>query len=599
MTKTIPKRDEVNIQDKWNIEELYANDEEWFKDYNRLKEEIPSIRKYKGKLGQSPKTLSECLKEEENIRRLADKIVVYAHLKNDEDTTNNYYSGRFDMASNLYSQMNSEFSFIKPEIINIEQDKLEEFLQHKELKPYSFKIKEIIRLKPHMLSHEEEKLMALASDPLSGSSKIFTVLNNGDIKFPIIIDEDGNEIQITHARYSNLIRSQDREVRKEAFEKYMNVYKEFKNSFSTTLSTHIKSSIFNSKVRKYNSSIEHYLNYDNVDTEIYDNLLNSVNNNLKALHKYVSLRKKVLGVDQLHVYDLYTNLVKNFDKKYTFDEAKDMMIESLFPLGKDYTGIVKKAIKDGWIDKYENLGKRSGAYSSGSYDSFPYILLNFNGSINSVFTLAHEMGHSVHTYYSKTNQPYTYADYKIFVAEVASLTNEALLNHYLLNKVDSNEEKLFLINQELEKIRGTLFRQCLFAEFEKRVYEEAEAGKPLTADYMSELYRDLNRRWYGDDIIIDEPINYEWARIPHFYYNFYVYKYCIGISCANTLAEKIINGESGAVDKYINKFLKAGGSDYPVEILKSAGVDISSPEPIERTISYFTSLVDDFDRMST
>ncbi len=597
LTKTLPKRDEINKQDKWNIEDLYSNDELWLKDYNKIKEEISNIKKFKGRLHESAKVLSECIKEEERIKRLADKVFVYAHLKNDEDTTNNFYSGRFDMAYGLISKMTSEFAFIIPEILKIDKKTIKKFLESEELKPYSFKIKETIRLKPHMLSSEEEKLLALATEPLSGAQKIFTILNNGDMKFPTIEDEDGYEIQLTHGRYSNFIRSYDRRVRKDAFDNYMSVYKEYKNSLAAALTTHIKGSIFNSKARKYNSAIEHYLNYDNVDISIYNNLLNSVNNNLNALHKYMKLRKKVLEVDELHIYDIYAPLVKNFNKKYTFDEAKEEVIKSLSPLGNEYVSIVNKAIKDRWIDKYENVGKRSGAYSSGSYDSFPYILLNFNGNINSMFTLAHEMGHSLHTYYSINNQPYTYADYKIFVAEVASLTNEALLYDYLMKKSDSSEEKLYLINQELEKIRGTLFRQCMFAEFEKKIFEYAEEGNPLTADYFSEIYYKLNKRWFGDDIIIDEPIFYEWARIPHFYYNFYVYKYCIGISCANTVAKKILEGESGAIDRYINNFLKAGGSNYPVEILKSTGVDISTPEPIDSTIKYFSDLVDEFENL--
>ncbi len=595
--KTLPNRSDVNKEDTWNLEALYSNEEAWRKDFDILKSSVHKISLYKGRLSESADVLYSCLKEMEEMKRLADKVFVYAHLSYDQDTTNSNFSGLLEMATGLISKMSGEMSFVVPEILSIEESKLQEFLKDDNLKFYSYTIQEIVRLKPHTLTPQEEKLMALASEPLSGGMKVFSVLNNGDIRFPSIRDESGEQTLITHSRYTNFLMSPNRDIRKTSFRKYMGVYRDYRNSFAATLGNHVKSSVFKSHARNYRTSREHYLNYDNVSTDIYDNLINTVDKRLSSVHRYCDLRKKVLGVDELHLYDMYVPLIKDFDKEYSFDEALDMVVSSLSKMGEEYLSIVKQGIKDRWIDKYENVGKRSGAFSFGCYDSYPYILLNYNGSLNSVFTLAHEMGHSMHSYYSNHNQPYTYAGYKIFVAEVASLTNETILYDYLVNKSNSKEEKLFLVNHELEKIRGTLFRQCMFAEFEKTMFEASESGKPLTSDYLSETYHTLNKKWFGPNVVIDDLIDYEWARVPHFYYNFYVYKYCIGISCANTLAKKIINSEDGAVDRYINNFLKAGGSDYPINILKSAGVDISTPEPIEDTANLFDSLLDEFESL--
>ncbi len=595
--KTLPDRSEVKKEDTWNLEALYSDGDDWKRDFDLLDSRINKISSYRGRLSESPDVLYSCLSEIDDIKRFADKIFVYAHLLYDQDTTNNESSGKLEMITGLISRMSGELSFVVPEILCIDESKMNEFLQDDKLKFYDFYLREIIRLRPHTLTPSEEKLLALASDPLGGGMKIFSILNNGDIRFPSIVNEDGEQVLISHSRYSTFLMSPNRDIRKTSFEKYMGVYKDYKNSFAGTLGNHVKSSVFKSRARHYSSSREHYLNYDNVGVDIYDNIIKAVENRLDSLHRYCNLRKKVLNVDDLHLYDMYVPLVSEFDKKYSFDEAQEIVINSVSKMGDEYSSIYCQGLKDRWVDKYENKGKRSGAFSFGCYDSYPYVLLNFNGSLNSVFTLAHEMGHSMHTYYTNHNQPYTYSLYKIFVAEVASLTNEALLYDYLINRVESKDEKLFLVNHELEKIRGTLFRQCMFAAFERDMFQASESGQPLTAKFLSDSYHNLNKKWFGPDVVIDELIDYEWARIPHFYYNFYVYKYCIGISCANTLAKKIINSESGAVDRYINNFLKAGGSNYPVDILKSAGVDISTPRPIEDTADLFDSLLKEFESL--
>ncbi len=597
MVKTLPKRKDVKKEDQWNLEDFYKNDDEWLKDFKELSESYKKILKFKGKLSHSAETLANCIKELNEIERKTDNVYVYAFLKSDEDLSNSFYAGRLSQIKSLVAKISGEMSYIIPEIFKISNKTMDKFLKNDCIKPYSFFFEDILRLKPHILSEEEEKILALASEALGGAYNLFSTFNNGDLKFPIIKDETGEEVTITHGRYTSFLISNDRNVRKAAFENYYQVYKTYNNTFATMLENHIKSNVFKSSIRKFNSAIEHYLSDDNVPETVYDNLIKTVCNNLDALHKYMKLRKKVLGFDELHLYDVFVPLVNEYSRKFTFDEATEIVLKAIQPMGEEYVSIAKKAIEQRWIDKYENEGKNSGAYSSGSYDSYPYILMNFSGNINDVFTYVHEMGHSIHSYFSKANQPYIYSRYKAFVAEVASTFNEALLTNYLMKNATSKEEKMFLLNQEIEKIRGTLYRQAMFADFEKKIYNEVERGNSLTSDSLCEMYRELNKKWFGDDVFIDEQINYEWARIPHLYYNFYVYKYCIGISCATTLAEKVISGNKDIIPQYINNFLKAGSSNYPIEILKSAGVDISTPEPVEKTLKYFSKLVDELEKL--
>ncbi|MFW6034889.1 MAG: oligoendopeptidase F, partial [Halothermotrichaceae bacterium] len=447
------------------------------------------------------------------------------------------------------------------------------------------------------LSAKEEKILAMAGDIVQGPGNIFGMLNNADLEFPTIEDKNGEEIRVTHGRFIDFMQSKDRQVRKDAFSALYSKYDEFDNTFATTLNTAVKGHIFNAKARNYNSALAAALDEDNVSTDVYNNLIKTVKENIEPMYKYVNLRKKVLGVDELHIYDIYTPLVQEVEMEIPFTEAKEIVAEGVKPLGDEYINILQKGYDSGWIDVFENKGKRSGAYSSGCYGVHPYVLLNYTDTLNNVFTLAHEMGHALHTYYSNENQPFVYANYKIFVAEVASTLNETLLIHYLLEKTDDEDKQKYLINHYLEQFRGTVYRQTMFAEFEKIIHEKAEEGIPLTSQFLKETYHRLNEEYYGPDIIIDEQIDLEWARIPHFYYNFYVYKYATGFSAATALASKIIENGQTAVDSYLN-FLKSGNSDYPINLLKTAGVDMSSPDPIETAIGTFREFVDKFEQLS-
>ncbi len=595
--KELPAREEIAEELTWRLEDIFASDEEWEKQFKETKELIPKVKEYEGKLGESADTLYQALKLQDEIGMKLGKLYTYAHMRYDQDTTNSFYQGLNDRASNLYTQVGSALAFMVPEILGIDEDKLKSFLkENEELRLYEKALDEITRQRPHVLSAKEEALLAQASEVASAPSNTFGMLNNADLKFPAVKDENGEEVEVTHGRYIRFLESSDRSVRKEAFEAVYDTYGKFKNTFASTLSGTIKKDNFYAQVRNYETARQAALDSNNIPESVYDNLVGTVNDHLDLLHRYVKLRKKVLGVDELHMYDLYTPLVKEVKMEIPYEEAKKNVIEGLAPLGSEYQDILKEGFENRWIDVEENKGKRSGAYSSGTYGTNPYILLNWQDNVNNLFTLAHELGHSVHSYYSRKTQPYPYANYSIFVAEVASTTNEALLNDYMLEHTDDKKEKLYLLNHYLEGFRGTVFRQTMFAEFEHKIHQMVQNGEALTPDVLEKEYYELNKKYFGDDIVIDKEIGLEWARIPHFYYNYYVYQYATGFSAAAALSNQILEEGQPAVDRYLD-FLKAGSSDYPIEVLKKAGVDMTSAKPIEEALSVFEEKLTEMEKL--
>ncbi|AVX06868.1 oligoendopeptidase F [Bacillus sp. Y-01] len=595
--KKLPSRSEIKVEDTWKLEDIFASDDAWEKEFEEVKALIPQMEKFKGKLGESAQTLYDALQEQDELTKRVSKLYTYAHMRYDQDTTNSFYQGLNDRIKTLYTQIASALSYVTPEILSIEESKIKQYMvEHKELKLYAHALDEITRERPHILSESEEALLAQASEVLGSSSNTFGMLNNADLEFPSIKDENGEEVEITHGRYIRFLESSDRRVRKEAFKAVYETYGKFKNTFASTLSGTVKKDNFSARVRHYNSARHSALSTNNIPEEVYDNLVKTVNDNLHLLHRYIDLRKKVLGIEELHMYDLYTPLVKDVKMEVTYEEAKDYILKGLKPLGEDYLNVLKEGFENRWVDVHENKGKRSGAYSSGTYGTNPYILMNWQDNVNNLFTLAHEFGHSVHSYYTRKTQPYPYGDYSIFVAEVASTCNEALLNDYLLKTIDDEKQRLYLLNHYLEGFRGTVFRQTMFAEFEHDVHVRAQNGEPLTPELLTKLYYDLNKKYFGDNLVIDEEIGLEWARIPHFYYNYYVYQYATGFSAAAALSKQILEEGDAAVERYVG-FLKSGSSDYPIEVLKKAGVDMTTSQPIEEALAVFEEKLTEMERL--
>ncbi|MBT2688330.1 oligoendopeptidase F [Bacillus sp. ISL-47] len=586
--KKLPARNEIAAEDTWRLEDVFSTDDEWDKEYKEVEKLIPQAGTYQGKLGASAETLYEALQFQDHLLSRLGKLYTYAHMRYDQDTTNSFYQGMDDRIKNLYSEAASTLAYIVPELLAVDEQKISGFLEEKkELQLYKHSLEEINLQRPHVLSAEQEALLAQASEVLGASSNTFGMLNNADLEFPSINDENGEEVEITHGRFIRFLESDDQRVRHDAFKAVYNTYGKFRNTFASTLSGNVKKDNFNARIRNYDSARHAALAANNIPESVYENLVNTVNNNLHLLHRYVKLRKKVLGVDELHMYDLYTPLVKEVKMEIPYNEAKDLILKGLKPLGEDYLRILKEGFDNRWVDIHENKGKRSGAYSSGTYGTNPYILMNWQDNVNNLFTLAHEFGHSVHSYYTRKHQPYPYGNYSIFVAEVASTCNEALLNDYLLKTIDDDKKRLYLLNHYLEGFRGTVFRQTMFAEFEHLIHTKAQSNEALTADSLTKAYYELNKKYFGEeDIVIDEEIGLEWSRIPHFYYNYYVYQYATGYSAATALSKQILDEGQPAVDRYI-EFLKSGSSDYPIEVLKKAGVDMTSSKPIEDACKVF------------
>jgi oligoendopeptidase F len=596
--KKLPGRNEVATEDTWRLEDIFANDEAWEKEFNEVKEQLPGVQEFQGKLGENADQLYNALQLQDKLLERLGRLYTYAHMRYDQDTTNSFYQGLDDRIKNLYSQAGSALAYIVPEILAVDEDKIKGFLQEKEeLKLYEHALEEINLQRPHVLSAEQEALLAEASEVMSSPSNTFGMLNNADLEFPSIKDENGEEVEITHGRYIRFLESEDRRVREDAFKAVYKTYGSFKNTFSSTLSGNIKKDNFNARVRKYDSARHAALAANNIPESVYENLVNTVNDNLHLLHRYVKLRRKVLGVEKLHMYDLFTPLVKNVKMEIPYAEAKDYVLKGLEPLGEEYNNVLKEGFENRWVDVYENKGKRSGAYSSGAYGTNPYILMNWQDNVNNLFTLAHEFGHSVHSYYTRKTQPYPYGSYSIFVAEVASTCNEALLNDYMLKTIDDEQKRLYLLNHYLEGFRGTVFRQTMFAEFEHMIHQKAQNNEALTADSLTKDYYELNKKYFGEeDIVIDEEIGLEWSRIPHFYYNYYVYQYATGFSAATALSKQILEEGQPAVERYI-EFLKSGSSDYPIEVLKKAGVDMTSSTPIEEALKVFEEKLNEMEAL--
>ncbi|MDY0406172.1 oligoendopeptidase F [Virgibacillus sp. 179-BFC.A HS] len=596
-TKELPKRSEIPEEKTWKLEDIFPTDDAWEEELSSLKKDIPQIKAFQGKLAESADTVYDLFKKQDELAERIGKLYAYAHMRYDQDTTNSFYQALNAKAQNVLTLASSSMSFIVPELLSIEPEKMKSFLDENEkLREYKHTIDEIERERAHILSEKEEAILAAASEPLSSSSETFSMLNNADLSFPTIKNENGEEVDLTHGRYSTLMESKDRRVRKDTFEAMYDTYGKYKHTFASTLIGDVKANNFSAKVRNYDSARQAALDSNNIDEQVYDNLVEVVNENLPLLHRYMKLRKKVLGVDELHMYDIYTPLVKDVEMKFTYEEAQEYVLKALKPMGEDYLNNVKKAFQSRWIDVEENKGKRSGAYSSGAYGTNPYILLNWQNTVNDLFTLIHEMGHSMHSYYTRSNQPYRYGDYSIFVAEVASTCNEAILSDYMLKNTEDEKQKLYLLNHFLEGFRGTVFRQTMFAEFEHDIHVRQQNGEALTAEELTSIYYDLNKKYYGDDVVSDEEIGLEWARIPHFYMNYYVYQYATGYSAATSLANKILTGEEGAVERYLD-YLKSGSSDYPIEVLKKAGVDMTSKQPIQDALAVFDEKLTEMEKM--
>ncbi len=591
----LKKRNEIEEKYKWRLEDIFLDVTLWNDFYKDTHEKINKIRKYSGKFTKTANSFFQCVEDIYSLSNDISKLFVYAYMKRDEDNSNpeaQEIAGRADL---IATEFEAAISFFEPELLKLPQDKLELYLEKQpKIKEYSFVLEEILRKKQHVLLPNEEKLIAQASEALSTGAEVFTMFNNADIKFEAFTDENGKKVELTIGRYTKFLESKDRNIRRRAFKSMYGAYENHKNMLAATYAGNVKADVFNAKIRKYSSSLIAALYDDNVPSKVYNGLIRSVHNHIHLLTRYLQIRQKLLNVRKVHMYDMYAPLVEIPDKTYTFEEAAEIVQKALLPLGEEYSQILKKAFTDGWIDVCENQGKRVGAYSWGSYDTHPYVLLNWQGTINDIFTLAHELGHAMHTYYSNASQPVQYAGYKIFVAEVASTVNENLLMEYLLANSKDDTEKAFLLNHYLEEFRATVYRQTMFAEFEKKAHKMCEKGEILTSESLSTMYLKLQHQYFKKVVKIDEEIAYEWARIPHFYNSFYVYKYATGFSAATHLAAGILSGDINKLASYL-EFLKSGSSDYPIELLKKAGVDLSETTPIDNAFDVFENKLKQFE----
>ncbi|UCF65971.1 MAG: oligoendopeptidase F [bacterium] len=592
------ERSEISDTYKWKTGDVFASDQEWEKNFELLKSRLGELEKYRGQLSVSADNLLQCLQTRDQLEILSGKLSLYAGLKSDEDTRITRYQAYRDEISGLRVELNQKKSFIEPEILSIAEERLNNFFQENEaLRTYRHYLDDLLRSRKHVLSPEGEQLLALSGDMSRTPYQIFSMFNNADIRFPQVTDESGTEMELTKGNFFVLMKSPDRQVRKKAFHAMYQTYQQWINTLSASLSGAVKRNIFYARARQYDSAREAALDEDNIPLQVYDNVIQTVNNNLAPLHQYMQLRKDILAQDRVNPWDLYVPLVKELKWDIPYEEGVALIEQALLPLGEDYVRVMKKGFREGWFDVFENAGKRSGAYSTSAYQvSHPFMLLNYQGMLDDVFTVAHEMGHSMHSYFTLQTQPYIYSDYTIFVAEVASTLNEALLLDYLLKNTPDKQKKLYLLNQYIDQIRGTLYIQSIFAEFEMIVHEKAEAGEALTAEFLNQVTHELYSRYYGPAFDMDPQYDINWCRIPHFYYNFYVFQYATGISAATFLSQKILAGDIGARDVYLN-FLKQGASDYSIDLLKSAGVDMTSPQPIEETIRIFQKYLDNLEEL--
>lgn len=590
-------RNKIKKQYKWDIEAMYRNKEECEKDMKQALALAAEYQKYKGKIGSHSQMLLHALTDRDKIWQKAEKAYVYSRMKRDEDNRISDYQALCDKAQTMLAQISEATSFFSPEFSDIPEDVIKSYqAEEPALAVYGHVIDELLRNKSHILSDEEENLLAKMSELFSVTSDTFTMLNNADLSFGSIKDETGKEIKLTHGTYVRFMQSKDRNVRKNAYEHMYEAYEKQKNTLATLYNYNTKQDVVFAKIRKHPSSLEAALFPDNVSTAVYENLIQAVHEALPAFHRYVELRGKLLKSDRLYMYDMYVPLIERPKESISYEKAQDIITRALAPLGTDYVGVLRRAFSERWADVYENEGKTSGAYSFGSYDSLPYVLLNYDGRLEDVFTVIHEMGHSMHSYYTRNTQPFAYGSHSIFTAEVASTVNEALLMRYLTAEAKSPLEKAYLLNMHLEEFRTTLFRQTMFAEFEKMTHHAIENGDVLTAEWLSEHYAELNKKYYGSAVEYDGHIAMEWSRIPHFYHAFYVYKYATGYSAATAISERIVSAGKDAAAEYI-EFLKSGESDYPIELLKIAGIDMSTPGPVQKALKTFESLLEEFERL--
>lgn len=593
-------RTEVLPEDQWNVEALYPSTEKWQEEFKSVyspeqQPRWPDIAAFKGKLGQSPAMLKSAIETILKIDRRLSKLYTFAHLRHDVEITDDKNKVAFNQILSAMHEFNQETAWFDPELIALSDETIRSFLASPELKDYRFYLEKVFRLKQHTLSPDKEELIALAGKVFQTSPKVFSAINDADFKFGKVKDKNGEELELTHGSYGIFLREQDRELRKNAFLNLHAKYMDYENTLSELINGAIQTHVFNARAHHYSSSLEAALFPKNIDTEVYHALIQAVEDELPTLHRYIALREKVLNIGQLHLYDMYVPLIQQIDIKLPYPEAEDIIIESVAPLGAEYQNLLRDGLKNQrWVDRYENRNKRSGAYSSGCYDSMPYILMNYKGIIRDVFTLAHEAGHSMHSLLTHKNQPYQYGDYSIFLAEVASTFNEDLLIRTLLERCQNPQEKIFLINQKIEDIRGTLFRQTMFAEFELFLHDSAEKNIPLTPKLLKDEFTRINQKYFGPGVALDEAAAIEWARIPHFYYNYYVFQYATGISAALALTDRVIKGGEAERDDYLS-FLKGGSSRYPIDMLKIAGVDMRTPQPVKSAIGKFGSLVDELD----
>ena len=596
MKQTIPVRADADPKYTWALEDIYPSDEAWDAAYAEAQNFSRQISAFRGRLGSSARTLLEFLQLGETISVAFDSLYGYAQRRSDEDTAVSKYQGMSSKAISLMVAVDAAGSFETPELLAIPDEKLDQFYQElPELTVYRTYLDNLRRKRAHILSDAEEKLLASAGEISQSPDTIYSMFADADLKFPPAVDSAGNEHELTHGSYIPLMHSTDRVLRKYAFQSLYSMYGKFRNTAAAILTAQVKQLKFHADARRYPSTLHMSLDSSNVPTEVYTNLIQAVHDNMQPMYRYVALRKKLLGVDELHMYDLYTPIVADADEKIPYEQAKETVLRALAPMGEDYLNILREGFDNRWIDVYENVGKCSGAYSAG-LRVHPYVLLNYADTLDSMFTLAHEMGHAIHSYLSNKNQPVIYSDYVIFVAEVASTCNEALLMQYLLNNTTDPRKRAYLINYFLEQFRTTLYRQTMFAEFELEINRRNEAGESLTAEVYNQIYHDLNVRYFGDGIVIDPEIDLEWARIPHFYYDYYVYQYATGYAAAIALSRRILREGEPAVRDYL-EFLSGGCSKDPISLLRGAGVDMATTQPITEALRLFDELIDEMEQL--
>lgn len=593
----LPLRSELQPEFKWHLEDIYESNDAWEKDFVKIEELLQKVPPYKNIIGDNPKNLLDIMKLQDEIECLYSKLFAYARMRRDEDNTDALYQSFVGKAVSLGTELSFALSFVTPEIISIPENILFKYMNEEAgLNLYKTCLLDLIRRKKHVLSEKEEKILALSNELANSIGDIFTMYNNADIKFPCVKDERGQDVELTKGRYIQFLESPIREIRKQAYEALYQTYGSMKNTLASTLIGNVKKNKFFSVARDYHSSLEQSLDLDNIPISVYDNLIDTVSKNLHLLQRYLRLRKKVLKLDQLYMYDIYCPIVPEANRNVSYQDAVKMVLKGLNPLGEQYISDLEKGFGSGWIDVYENAGKTSGAYSWSTYQSHPFVLLNYQGSLDDVLTLSHEMGHAMHSFYTNKTQPYVYTDTKIFVAEVASTVNESILMNHLLSVTEKNYEKAWILNNYLEAFRGTIFRQVMFAEFEKTIHQRLEKGNALTTEDLCVIYRELNEKYYGSEVTLDSHIEMEWARIPHFYRSFYVYKYATGFSSATSIAEQILNDGTPAIERYLN-FLKSGSSDYPLELLKKVGVDLTTEAPIQDALNVFDSRLSELEEL--